>query len=148
MKNLATLGNSSKFTVKKISKTLKKGTYHKFIVVAVDKNNKVISTSKVIHVATKGGKAGNYKTVRTQAAKKKNKVTLKKGKTFKLKAKAIPQSANLKVSRHRGIIYESSNTGVAKVTKKGVIRAVGTGTCKIYAYAQDGRCRITTVTAN
>ena len=66
--------------------------------------------------------------------------------TEKNLAKAIPQSAKLTVKKHRGILYESSNTGVAKVTKKGVIRAVGTGTCKIYAYAQDGRYRSTIVT--
>ncbi|MBE6041994.1 MAG: hypothetical protein E7220_05680, partial [Clostridiales bacterium] len=136
----------NKIVIRKISRKLKKGRYHKFLIVAVDENNKVISTSKVVHVATKGGKVCNYRTVRTQAAKNNYEITLEKGKTFELKAKAIPQSAKLTVKKHRGIIYESSNTSVAKVTKKGVIRAVGTGTCKIYAYAQDGRYRSTIVT--
>ncbi len=115
---------------------VKKGTYYKFMVVALDRNNKVLSTSKIIHVATKGGKVGNDKKVTTKA--KKNKVTLKKGKTFKLRAKAVPQSKKLKVKRHRKVSYESSNPKVAKVTAKGVIKARSKGTCYVYAYAQNG----------
>lgn len=51
----------------------KKETYYKFIVVAVDKEGTVLTTSKVVHVATKGGKVGNHKSVTTKA--KKDKVT-------------------------------------------------------------------------
>ena len=124
-------------TYKKVAgKKIAKGTYYKFIVYALDGKGKVISTSKTIHVATAGGKAGNDKAVKTAA--KKNKVTLKKGKTFKLKAKAIPASKKLKVHRHRKIAYETTNKKVATVSAKGVIKAVGKGTCYVYAYTQNG----------
>lgn len=102
----------------------------------MDANGKVISTSKTIHVATTGGKVGNDKKVTTAA--KKGKVTLKKGKTFKLKAKAIPASKKLKVRRHRKIQYETSSSKIATVSAKGIIKAKGKGTCYVYAYTQNG----------
>ena len=137
---------NQKITYKKIhSANVKKGTYYKFVVVAFDRNNKAISTSKTVHVATKGGKVGNDKKVKTAA--KKNKVSLKKGKTFKLKAKPIVQSGKLKVKRHRKMAYETSNSSVA-VVSGGKIKAVGKGSCYIYAYTQNGVCAKIKVTVN
>ncbi len=123
------------------SQKLKKGTYYKFIIVALDKNNKVVSTSKVIHVATKGGKVGNHKkvTVKNSVIKKAKK--LKKGKSLKLKAKAVPQTKKLKVKKHRTVMYESDDINIATVSKKGVVKAKNKGTCYIYAYAQNGVSR-------
>ena len=138
-KKLATVSSSKKTykVTKAAGKKLKKGTYYKFLIVAVNSNNKVISTACTLHAATKGGKYGNYKGVTTAA--KKNKVTLAKaGKTFKLKAKAKAQSKKLKVQQHRAVKYESSNTAVATVSKKGKITAKKKGTCYIYAYSQSG----------
>ena len=120
----------------KQSAKLTKGTYYKFIVVAADRNNKVISASKIIHVSTKGGKTGNYKSVKTKA--KKNKVSLKVGKKFKLKAKGIAQSRKLKVKVHRKIIYETTDSRIAAVSSNGVIKSVSKGTCYVYAYSQSG----------
>ena len=136
MKRLSKSVKSNSFNVKKISKKLVKGKYYKFIVVALDKNNNVVSTSKVVHVATKGGKVGNHKSVTTKA--KKNKVTVKKGKTFKLAGKAVAQSKKLKVKRHRTLKYETSNAKIATVSSKGVIKGKAKGTCYVYAYAQNG----------
>lgn len=79
-------GKFKKFT-KVLGAKLKKGTYYKFMIVAIDKNNNVVSSTKIIHVATKGGKVGNVGKVTTKA--KKNKVTIKKEKTFKLKGKQV-----------------------------------------------------------
>ena len=125
------------FNIKKIAKTkLKKGTYYKFIAVAVDKNGKVVSTSKTVHVSTTGGKVGNYKKVTTAA--KKNKVTVKVKKKFKLKAKAVAASKKQKVNKHRAIKYESTNTKIATVNAKGVITGKKKGTCYVYAYSQSG----------
>ena len=123
-------------------KKLKKGTYYKYLIVAVN-GEKAISTSKTIHVATKGGKVGNSKSVTTKV---KNKVSLKKGKSFKLGAKSVVQGKKLKVKKHRAIAYESSNKKIATVSGKGVIKAVGKGTCYIYAYAQNGVCKKIKVT--
>ena len=125
-----------------VHKGLKKGTYYKYMVVAVDKNGKVAASSKVIHSATKGDKAGNFKKVKTKA--KKNKVNLKTGKMFKLKAKGIKGKG--KVKKHRAICYETSNTAVATVNKKGVIKGVAPGKCIVYAYAQNGVFAKVTIT--
>jgi len=137
-------------TFKKVNKKkVKKGTYYKFMVVALDKNNKVISTSKIVHAATKGGKVGNDKSVTVKAkvnAKGKaikvykalSKTVIKKGKSVKLKATVTPQSKKLKVKRHRKVAFESSNPKVATVSSKGKVKAKAKGSCCIYAYAQNG----------
>ena len=115
---------------------IKKGTYYKFIVVALDNNNKVISTSKLIHVATKGGKVGNHKKVTVKKSVITKAKKLKVGKSLKLKAK--PVKAKLTVKKHRAVAYESSNPAVATVSKKGVVKGKSKGSCYIYAYAQNG----------
>ena len=114
-------------------KKLTKGTYYKYIVVAVGSNGEVLSTSKVVHTATTGGNVGNTKSIKLSS---KAKVTLKVGKSSTIKAKAV--SSGLTVKKHRGLSYESSNTSVATVTAKGKIKAVGKGTCYVYVYAQNG----------
>ena len=116
-------------------KKLKKGTYYKYLVMAVDGAGKVVATSKTLHIATAGGKVGNDKAVKVTGKKT---VTLKKGKTYKIKAKAVPASKTKKVRRHRGLAYESSDETVATVSKKGVIKGVKNSTCTIYVYAQNG----------
>ena len=165
VKNTKTTKNSIKITYKKPSKTkkfviygnmcgksykklktttgksftykkLKKGKYYKFLVMALDKKGKVVSTSKTIHVATKGGKVGNTKKITITNAKSTK--TIKKGKTFKLKTKLTAESKKLKVKEHRKVAFESSKTSIAKVSKKGKITAKKKGTCYIYAYAQNG----------
>ena len=60
-------------------KKLKKGKYYKFYIVATAEYNgqtKVLAGSKSIHIATAGGKKGNYKTLTLKNVKK-NKLTLK-----------------------------------------------------------------------
>ena len=125
---------------------IQKGTYYKFMMIAADSQGKVISTSKTVHAATKGGKIGNHKKVTVKKSVTKKAKKLKKGKTLKLKAKAVPQAKKLKVRKHRGIMYESSNPAVAQVNGKGTVKGVGKGTCYIYAYAQNGTCAKVKVT--
>ena len=119
-------------------KKLKKGTYYKFIVVALDKNNNVVSMSKLIHVATKGGKAGNYKSVTVKKSILTKAKKLKKGKTLKLNAKAVAQSKKLSVKKHVAMRYESTNNNIATVSKSGKVTAKKKGSCYIYAYTQNG----------
>ena len=124
----------TKITFRKLGK----GKYYKFIVLAV-KDGNAVSVSKTLHIATAGGKYGNHKKVTIS----KKKLTLKKGTSKKLKAKAY--IGKLKVKVHRSIRWESSNPNVVTV-KKGKIKAVGKGTAKIYAYAQNGKfakCKVT-----
>ena len=120
-------------------KKLNKGTYYKYLVVAV-RGNTALSVSKTVHVATKGGKKGNTKSVELN----KKKATLKKGNTLKLKATL--KNGKLKASKHRKVAYETDNPIVAIVSKSGKVKAVGAGKCTIYAYAQNGvfaKCKIT-----
>ena len=119
-------------------KKLKKGTYYKYLVMALDANDHVVSVSKTIHVATSGGKVGNAKKITTKA--KKNKVSIKVKKTFKLKAKQVAASKKLKIKKHRGIAYETDHPEIATVSSKGVIKGIKKGTCYVYAYAQNGVC--------
>ena len=99
-----------------------------------------LAKSKVIHVTTKGGKYGNTKAVEVN----KGNITLKQGKTFTIKAKQIAGSKPIK--KHVVIKYESSNSKIATVNSKGLIRARRKGTCYIYVYAQNGRYKRIKVT--
>ena len=140
-KKIATYTGNTKTLKKVAGKKVKKGTYYKFIIVALDKNNNVVSTSKLIHVATKGGKVTNPKKVTvTRKGKKKaiSKVTVKKGKKVTIKAKVTKASKKLKLKTHRKVKYETSDTRVATVTSKGKIKGIKKGTAYVYAYAQNG----------
>lgn len=116
-------------------KKLKKGTYYKYVVSAykvVDGKKVTIAVSKTIHAATTGGKYGVAKSVKVN----KSKITLKKGKKFTIKAQEVKRDKTIKC--HRKIAYESSNTKVATVNRKGVVKAKKKGSCYIYVYAQNG----------
>ncbi|MBQ1401466.1 MAG: hypothetical protein IIY99_03870, partial [Firmicutes bacterium] len=132
------------YVVRKAGTALKKGKYYKFIVVAVDKNKKGVSTSKMIHVATKGSKkAGNYKAVRVKVKKAGGKhrtvtkVALKKGRKAWIKATCVKASKvkGYRVAAKLGKRYESSRPAVATVSSKGVIKAVKKGNCNVYVFA-------------
>lgn len=123
-------------TSAKITK-LNKGTYYKYTAVAyktTTEGQKVIASSKTIHVTTIGGKVGNYKKVKLN----KKIVKLKCGKVFKIKAEQVPEKKKLKVKRHRGICFESSNSSIATVSSSGKVKAKKKGTCVIYIYSQSG----------
>ena len=136
--------NTFKYMPKSIlGKSLKKGTYYKFLVTAVDKKGRVVATAKTVHVTTKG-KKGNYKSVKRVKPTKKSKYTISAGKSKKLKVKEV--KGKKKVSRHRAVAWESSDPNVAVVSKKGKVNAKGKGVCTIYAYAQNGVYTTFTIT--
>ena len=165
---LAGFGASKRsYTVKKIitsagkKTSLKKATYYKFLIVALDSKNNVVSTSKIIHAATKGKlkKAANAKKVVVKASinktgKKLKKpastsaITLRAGSTPKKLVKATTLKASFtkakksKVSKHVSMRFESSNAKIAAVNSKGRITAKKKGKCKIYVYAQNGLCKV------
>ena len=126
-------------------KGLKKNTYYKYVVIAIKDTvvgPRALAVSKMIHVATKGGKAKNTKklTVKAKVGKKLKKVKstkVKRGKTLKLKVTPSPTSG---VKKHVTVRFESSDTKVATVSAKGVVKGIGAGTCFVYAYAQNGIC--------
>ena len=143
MKKLGEATGNSK-TFKKIAgKKVKKGTSYKFIVVALDKDNNVVSTSKLIHAYTKGGKYTNHKSVKIQkkAGKKwkaSKKLTMKAGKTVTIRGTGVKAVKKLKYKQHAKMRYESSNAGIAAVSKKGKVKGLKKGTCYVYAYSQNG----------
>lgn len=129
---------------------LKKGTSYKAYVKAyVIKNGKktYVRTSPVMHAY-----AGNGTKTETNAKSvnvNKTKLTLKKGKTFKIKAKVIKVNKNKKLmsKKHTPTLrYMSSNKKVATVNSSGKITAKGKGTCKIYSYAHNGVSKSVKVT--
>jgi hypothetical protein len=97
-------------------------------------NTKVATVKNGVVTAKKAGTTvitatvGSSKAVCNVTVKKaslkvsKKKLTLKKGKKASLKVKAVPAGK---------VTYKSSNKKVAKVTSKGVVKAVKAGTCKI-----------------
>ena len=62
----------------------------------------------------------------------------KVGSSLKLNAKAVAQSSKKKVRKHVAVRYESTNTKIATVSGKGIVKARKKGTCYVYAYAQSG----------
>ena len=129
---MITSGDITTFT----HKNRKKNTYYKYTIYAyklVNGKREKVAVSKTVHATTKSSKYGNAKSVKVN----KTKVTLKKKKTFKLKCSEVAEKGR-KVHIHRGIKYESSNTKIATVSNKGVIKAKKKGTCYVYAYAQNG----------
>ena len=133
------------YKVKKLSDTkklsythkkLKKGTYYKYIVRAyklVDGVKTTVTISKMLHITTSGGRYGNYTSVKVP----KKKVTIKKGRKYTIKAKAVVKKGK-KAKVHKELAYETSNKNIATVTSKGVVKAKKKGSCYIYAYAQNG----------
>ena len=121
--------NKTSYTQRK----LKKGTYYKYIVVAV-KDSAAIAASKTIHVATSGGKFGNPVKVTPDSKA----VTLKRRKTKTAKIRVTVKAGPLTIKTHRAVAWESDDTSIARVSRKGKITAVGKGTCHVYAYAQNG----------
>lgn len=129
-------------TVKKNTythKKLKKGTYYKYVVVAVKSTvigDRTAAISKMIHVSTKGSKYGNFKKVTVTKKVLAKAKKLKKGKTLKLGAKAAKASSKAKI--HVKLRYQTSNKKIATVSSKGVVKGVGKGSCYVFVYAQNG----------
>ena len=115
---------------------LKKGTYYKYVIMAID-GNETLAVSKTVHVATKGGRYGNNTGVVLRMGGRKVKaVTVKAGKTRTVKADL--KRGSLPVKIHRKVKFETSDPKTATVTAKGRIRGIKKGTCTVYAYAQNG----------
>ena len=95
---------------------LKKGTYYKYIVMALDKDKNVLAVSKTVFASTKGGKLTNCKSI----SAKKSSLSLKSGKIFKLSGKAVKDNKSLKLRNYRSIRYVSSNPNIAVVSSQGV----------------------------
>lgn len=125
----------------KLKATHKKLSYkksYKYFVIAykmVDGKKVYIAKSPQIHVAMKKDKRTNAKKVTTN----KSKVTLKPGKTFKIKASITRENKKKKLLQHAvKFRYYTDDYRVATVDKKGKIKAVASGKCNIYVIANNG----------
>lgn len=130
--------NKTSWTAKK----LKKNKYYKYYIAAyrmVNGKKEIITISKTVHATTLSKKYGIAQKVKVN----KNTVNLAVNGTFKLKAKEV--NASRKIQVHRAICFESTDTDIATVDKKGRIKAISPGECKIYVFAQNGKyttCKI------
>ena len=129
-------------TLKWTKTGLKKKTAYKAYVKAYtvkDGKKKYIKNSPLTHAYTSGAskKYSNAKALTVN----KTKVTLKKGKTFKIKAKVtkVKKSKKLMPSKHVPTLrYISDNKKIAIVSKAGKITAKAKGTCAVYVYTHNG----------
>ena len=134
-KKFATVKNGKLIATRK---NLKSNREYKYFVAAykmVGGKKVYIAKSNVLHVAMKQAKTTNVTTLKVN----KQKVTLKAGKTFRLKCTAKTENAKKKVLSHTTKFrYYTSNSKIATVSKSGVITAQGKGRCKIYVMANNG----------
>lgn len=134
------------------AKNLKKGRNYKAYVKAWimrDGVKQYITTSPTVH-AIAGGSNALFTNPKRVAVKKKA-VTLSVGKTSKIRASVIKLRKGKRLiskSHAPKLRYMSTNTAVATVTSKGKIKAVGSGTCTVYAYAANGVWKTIKVTVN
>lgn len=119
-------------------KKRKKDREYKYFIAAykmVEGRKIYIAKSNGVHVAMKKAATTNVASIKVN----KKKVTLAVGKTFTLKCeiKAENSSKNL-VFHTSSYRYYTTNSKVAIVSKAGVIKAKGKGTCSIYVLANNG----------
>ena len=131
-------------------KKLKKQTAYKAVVKAYvmkDGKKTYVRTSPLVHAYTTGYK-NNYTNAKSVTVKKSS-VSLKAGKTYKIKAsvKKLKKNKNLMPKSHvPKLRYLSSNTKIAKVSSSGKITAKAKGSCRIYVYAHNGVSKTVKVT--
>ena len=138
-----TIKGNKKFNWTK--KGLKKHTAYKAMVKAyIKKNSKkyYVRTSPTVHCYTTGGTKHytNAKAVRVN----KEKISLKKGASYKIKAGVLKVNKNKKLmpaGHAPKIRYFSSDKKVAAVSKTGKIIAKKKGYCKVYAIAVNGKSK-------
>ena len=143
LKKIKTIKGNKKFKFKKTS--LKAGKVYCSYVrawVKQDGAKKYVAASpKLCAYAGNGNK--KYTNARSIKAKVKT-VSLKAGKTYKIKAKVIKTSGRKKLmpKKYAGKLrYLSTDKNVATVTASGRIKARTSGSCSVYVFAHNGACR-------
>ena len=146
-----TLKTKVSISGKKVSKAVTYKSSNKKVA-TVNAKGKITAKKKGKAVITVISKANKKKTVKikvmvgtpvTKVKLNKTKANLNVGKSLTLKTTLSPKKPS-----NKGIIWKSSNTKVATVTSKGVVKAKKAGTVKITATAKDGSgkkatCKVT-----
>ncbi len=147
-KKIATVkGDITKYDITKLNgKKLNPKKNVKVYVVAQKKvkgKYKKIFKTPTFHIAGAKSKYSNVKKITV----KKNKYTLKVGKTAKIKAKIVLGKKNKKAIAHvKKFRYKSTNTAVVKVDKNGKIKAIGKGKATVYVYSNNGTAKAIRIT--
>ena len=124
-----------------VKKGLKKGREYKYYVEAyknVNGKRVVIARSLSVHSI-----AGNYNKKYTNPKKVttgKTQITVKKGTTYKIKGNKIKTyKKGRRVLNHEATYrYRSSNTRIATVSSKGMIKGESKGACSVHVIANNG----------
>ena len=115
-----------------------KGKVLVYVVAYKNVNGKEVNIVRgsTLHIACSKNKMTNAKSVKVA----KKAVTLKKGKTSKIKATVTLVKKDAKQIKHvPALRYASSDKKIAKVSSKGKITAVSKGTATIYVYTNNGK---------
>ena len=125
---------------------LKAGKAYRYCVKAyriVNGTETVTKTSNTVHSITASSKFTNAKSVTVSETS----VALQVGESKNLGAKAVAADASRTLLPHTAeLVYKSSSSKVATVSKDGTVTAVGKGTCRIYVTAGSGASATVTVT--
>lgn len=122
-------------------KGLKKGLWYKNRIYAwkmVDGKKVIIGKSLIVHHYHKKNKDKTKWSNPTGIKLSKTKISLAKGKTAKLSAKALVPSKKSLGKHGKKIRYVVSNETIASVSENGKVKAKKKGTCTIYVVAQSG----------
>lgn len=142
-KRVATVKSGVKsYTVK----NLKAHTFYKFYVTALDSEGKVIAHTTTNHFCTGNeyGKYTNPKSIKASSGK----ITVKEGGSAKVSASVKKAKSNKKLansSHVKRVRYIVENPEVAKVSRNGVVKGVGTGWTRMYVEGANGIWKIVNV---
>lgn len=134
--------DTTSLTVSRISgkKISSKGTYKVQVraYLITDGKKEIAAKSQLFHFVGKNKKGyTNAKSIRVSRTK----VTVKKGKSWKAKAKTIKQNRKKKLLPKKHVAayrYFSTNKKIASVSKSGKIKGINKGTCTVYVMAANG----------
>ncbi|MDD6038870.1 MAG: Ig-like domain-containing protein, partial [bacterium] len=122
-----------------VLKNLKSATKYKLLVKPISKDKK-LKRSLTLRAVTDGGKYNNASDISLQQKK----LTLKTGKTKRLKVRYTADGNSIKVGAP--VQFVSSNKEIASVSSTGKIRAKRAGSCYIYAILTSGEYAAVKVT--
>ena len=125
-----------------------KGNYKVYVVAYKNVDGKKVRIGKSVVSYVAGSKSEKYTNAKSITLTKKS-YTLTVGKKAQIKATMKLEDSSkksLKASQVAKFRYLSSDSSVATVTSDGKIKAVGTGKCSVYVYAQNGLAKKITVT--
>ncbi|MBR2707105.1 MAG: fibronectin type III domain-containing protein [Mogibacterium sp.] len=139
-----TVSSSKKsYTIKK----LKKNTYYKFYVVALDSSGKRLAKTEENHFCTNN--VSEVYTNPKSVTASKTKVTVKKGGTYKVKTTVTKVRSDKRLTNGthtKKVRYRSAAKTVATVSKNGTIKGVETGWCRVYTMGANGIWQVIEVT--